>query len=190
MNTLDAIEAQQVCQDRLEELYHQDGRHEPSHPMHGLYTGLVMTTSTTTPQEDVMADDFVLFTLFDGPKIAIRRSSVTAFFTNKARTQNSTIIEYLGSDGVVVNESFNEVCAALGIAPQQEAQPSEREINAIEALRRLRQWGGVADDSGVNGFAMNDVVNWIDKGMRGPLPPLPDYLVLQESVNYSLQAQP
>lgn len=51
----DAIEAQQVRQNRLEELYHQDGRHKPSHPMHGLYTGLVMTTSTTTPQDDVMA---------------------------------------------------------------------------------------------------------------------------------------
>ena len=119
----DAIAAQQARQDRLEELYHQDGRHEPSHPMHGLYTGLVQTTSTTTPQEDAMTNDFVLFTLFDGQKIAIRKSSVTAFFPNKAHTQNSTIIEYLGSDGAVVNESFNEVCEALGIAPQQESKP-------------------------------------------------------------------
>lgn len=31
---------QTARQDRLEELYRADGRHEQSHPMHGLYTGL------------------------------------------------------------------------------------------------------------------------------------------------------
>lgn len=124
MNNLDAIAAEESRNYRLEELYHQDGRQSPDHPMHGLYTGLVMTTSTTTPQEDVMADDFVLFTLFDGQKIAIRKSSVTAFFPNNAHARNSTIIEYRGSDGAIVAESFDEVCAALGIAaPQEEAQP-------------------------------------------------------------------
>jgi len=30
-------------QRRLEELYDADGRHDKSHPMHGLYTGLVYT---------------------------------------------------------------------------------------------------------------------------------------------------
>lgn len=187
----DAIDAQESRNYRLAVLYHQDGRQSPDHPMHGLYTGLVQPASTTTPpQENAMNDEFMFLTLPDGQKIAIRKSSVTAVFPAKY-SQTSTIIEYLSSgDGVVVNEGFDKVCTALGIAPQQKAQPSEREINAVEALRRLRQWGGVADDSGVNGFAMNDVVNWIDKGMRGPLPPLPDYLVLQESVNYSLQAQP
>lgn len=31
---------QQDRQDRLEELYRADGRHDSAHPMHGLYTGL------------------------------------------------------------------------------------------------------------------------------------------------------
>lgn len=35
----DPIE-QQAVQDRLDAWYEQDGRHEPSHPMHCLYTGL------------------------------------------------------------------------------------------------------------------------------------------------------
>jgi hypothetical protein len=30
----------QARQDKLEELYADDGRHDPDHPMHGLYTGL------------------------------------------------------------------------------------------------------------------------------------------------------
>lgn len=32
---------QQTRQDRLEELYAADGRHDPDHPHHGTYTGLV-----------------------------------------------------------------------------------------------------------------------------------------------------
>ncbi len=184
----DAVDAQQARQDRLDELYHQDGRHEPSHPMHGLYTGLVMTASTTTSPQNAMADEFVFFTQNKNKnKIAIRKSYISAFF---CAYSGETIIEYKGDSAIVV-ESFDEVCAALGIAaPQQEPQPSEREINAIEALHRLRQWGGVANDSSINNFVMNDVVNWIDKGMNGPLPPLPDYLVLRKSVNYSLEPQP
>ncbi len=31
---------QQAVQDRLEALYEADGRHDPAHPMHALYTGL------------------------------------------------------------------------------------------------------------------------------------------------------
>lgn len=31
---------QQAVQDRLEQLYADDGRHDPAHPMHCLYTGL------------------------------------------------------------------------------------------------------------------------------------------------------
>ena len=31
---------QQAVQDRLEALYEADGRHDPAHPMYGLYTGL------------------------------------------------------------------------------------------------------------------------------------------------------
>lgn len=31
---------QQLRQDVLEAMYKADGRHDPGHPMHGLYTGL------------------------------------------------------------------------------------------------------------------------------------------------------
>lgn len=185
-NAADAVEVQQARQDRLEELYHQDGRQDPSHPMHGLYTGLVQTTSTTTP-ENAMADEFMFLTLNQkGTRIAIRKSSVHTFFESDSY---GTIVEYTG-DSAGVKESFDEVCRLLGVAASTpQSQPSENEISAVEALRRLRRWGGMADDSGINGFVMNDVVDWIDKGMKGPLPPLPDYLVLREAVNYSLEEQ-
>jgi hypothetical protein len=116
----EAVDAQQARQDRLEELYHQDGRHEPGHPMHGLYTGLVMTASTTTSPQNAMTDEFVFFTQNkEGNKIAIRKSSISAFF---CAYSGETILEYR-SDSAVVVESFDEVCAALGIAPQQESKP-------------------------------------------------------------------
>lgn len=35
-----SIKDDQERQAKLEELYEKDGRHEPSHPMHCLYTGL------------------------------------------------------------------------------------------------------------------------------------------------------
>ena len=40
MNNCDPTQ-QQAVQDRLEALYEADGRHDPAHPMHGLFTGLV-----------------------------------------------------------------------------------------------------------------------------------------------------
>lgn len=39
MNHCDPVQ-QQAVQDRLEQLYADDGRHDPKHPMHALYTGL------------------------------------------------------------------------------------------------------------------------------------------------------
>lgn len=35
-----SIQEDQERQQKLEELYAKDGRHDPSHPMHCLYTGL------------------------------------------------------------------------------------------------------------------------------------------------------
>lgn len=115
-----AVAAQQTRQDRLEELYHQDGRQNPSHPMHGLYTGLEQTTTTTTP-ENAMADNFVFLTLNPkGRRIAIRKSSVHNFFD---ADNYGTIVEYTG-DSSWVEESFDEVCRLLGIdTTQQEPKP-------------------------------------------------------------------
>ena len=41
---------QQARQDQLEALYAADGRHDPAHPMHCLYTGLVLGISGPAPE--------------------------------------------------------------------------------------------------------------------------------------------
>lgn len=48
MNHCNPIE-QQAVQDRLEALYEADGRHDPDHPMHCLYSGLAQAASTDEP---------------------------------------------------------------------------------------------------------------------------------------------
>lgn len=42
----------QERQDKLEHLYEIDGRHDPSHPLHSLYTGLWAKYTTTTTETD------------------------------------------------------------------------------------------------------------------------------------------
>ena len=37
---------QDARQVELDRLYEADGRHDPQHPMHALYTGLLSTTTT------------------------------------------------------------------------------------------------------------------------------------------------
>lgn len=59
---------------------------------------------------------------------------------------------------VCLREMRNELTAARG------------------ALRRIRRWGGIANDSGFDGEVLLSVVAWIDGGAKGPLPPLPAYL--------------
>ena len=51
MNNCDPTQ-QQAVQDRLEALYEADGRHDPAHPMHGLYTGLAQAAQ----QQEVLTD--------------------------------------------------------------------------------------------------------------------------------------
>lgn len=116
-----AVEAQQARQDHLEELYDHDGRHEPSHPMHGLYTGLVQHTPTT-PKGDSMSK-FVVFSLSKQPialQITIRKSSIHAFYPDSLG--NGTVIEYT-SESAIVKESFDEVCAIMGVT----VTPSQQE---------------------------------------------------------------
>lgn len=50
----------------------------------------------------------------------------------------------------------------------------KRAEQLAEALRRAHQWGGLGKgwDSGV----ALDLIAWIESGMEGELPPLPDYL--------------
>lgn len=49
----------QARQDKLEQLYSDDGRHNPDHPQHGVYTGLweaYMATTFQPTQEKTDAD--------------------------------------------------------------------------------------------------------------------------------------
>jgi len=60
----------------------------------------------------------------------------------------------------------------------------ERAERLAEALRRAHRWGGLGKgwDSGV----ALDLIAWIESGMHGELPPLPDYLaaaLAQEDCN-------
>lgn len=47
-------------------------------------------------------------------------------------------------------------------------------VRMFEALRRLREWGGIAGPKYSATIALG-VMDWIDGGMIGDLPALPDY---------------
>jgi hypothetical protein len=47
---------------------------------------------------------------------------------------------------------------------------------AVEALQRLRRWGGFTGSTGYSADVVLGVFDWIDGGMTGPLPPLPVYI--------------
>lgn len=51
LNDCDPTE-QQLRQDRLNALYEADGRHEVSHPFHGLYTGLAVQVQSEEHTEE------------------------------------------------------------------------------------------------------------------------------------------
>jgi hypothetical protein len=54
---------------------------------------------------------------------------------------------------------------------------------AVEALQRLRRWGGLIGDRGHNADVITGVVRWIDDGMVGSLPPLPDYIAARATTS-------
>ena len=64
-------------------------------------------------------------------------------------------------------------------AGQQICREAADEIERLrEALLRAKQWGGMGK-SWHSGVAM-DLMAWIDADMKGPLPPLPNYLPTKE----------
>lgn len=73
---------------------------------------------TTTPFNANPMSEFVFLSL-KSEKIAIRKSSIHAFFPGSS---GETVVEYgYGEESAVVSETFDEVCALLGVAvPLQE----------------------------------------------------------------------
>lgn len=61
------------------------------------------------------------------------------------------------------------------LAASRRIEDDEREIERLrEALRRLREWGGLGSQKYSASVAFG-VTDWIDGGMVGELPALPDY---------------
>jgi hypothetical protein len=77
-----------------------------------------------------------------------------------------------------------QLLAALraAIAADRARHPQAEQM--AEALRRLRRWGGLMPHRREScGYACDvvlDVCDWIDAGMTGPLPPLPEDIARQK----------
>ena len=66
-----------------------------------------------------------------------------------------------------------ETCAALDAKDAEIA-------NLREALRRLREWGGIAGKN-YSATVAFDVAAWLDAGGNGPLPEAPEYARIKPS---------
>ena len=71
------------------------------------------------------------------------------------------------------------VCRRVAALLEQQAAELERLRVVMEALPRLRRWGNLSrlGNGGYSADVTLPVVDWIDAGMNGPLPPLPGYIV-------------
>jgi hypothetical protein len=58
---------------------------------------------------------------------------------------------------------------------------------AVEALQRLRRWGGLTGSTGYSADVVLGVVDWIDGGMTGPLPPMPYYIAARATTTQEPQ---
>lgn len=67
---------------------------------------------------------------------------------------------------------LDRVIALLSQRHPKPVPVSEREVSAIEALRRLRRWWGLSG-AGYSAEVVQSITDWIDGGMVGPLPPFP-----------------
>jgi hypothetical protein len=74
------------------------------------------------------------------------------------------------------DEDANRYDRAVALLRQQEADLT----TTREALRRLRQWGRLSG-GGYSADVVLGVVDWIDGGMTGPLPPLPPQIASREA---------
>jgi hypothetical protein len=79
-------------------------------------------------------------------------------------------------DFVLVTEDLDRV-AEIADAAIEAMRPAVAPAPvAVEALQRLRRWGGFTGSTGYSADVVLGVVDWIDGGMTGPLPPLPEHI--------------
>ena len=70
---VNSADEQQARQDRLDEAYAADGRHDPGHPRHATYTGLMAPAQTL--QENDPSRVTATWMRLKGKKRSARRSS-------------------------------------------------------------------------------------------------------------------
>ena len=70
---------------------------------------------------------------------------------------------------------------------RNQASPFCRPIALVDALQRLRRWGGLVGSTGYSADVVLGVVAWIDGGMSGALPPLPDYILSRATTTPKVQ---
>ena len=82
---------------------------------------------------------------------------------------------------VTVTQPGGATPHGLRVIAEQEARNLRAELEtAKEALRRLQRWGGYFS-KGFDCDIARGVRSWLEGGMTGPLPPLPQWLVDREA---------
>lgn len=85
----------------------------------------------------------------------------------------ATQADYWKARAELAEKTVQETAQALGCDHDNEAMLM-RAGALHEALRRLREWGGLGTQKYSATIAFG-VTDWLDGGMVGDLPPLPDY---------------
>ena len=67
---------------------------------------------------------------------------------------------------------------------RQDLDDAQEQLAAAQqALRMARRWGGLDDSMGYDSGVAFSLAHWIDGGMTGPLPPLPERLAKREKAD-------
>lgn len=100
---------------------------------------------------------------------------------NLTMSMFSTQTDYWKARAEQAEKTVQETAKVLGCAPGNEEMLMQAE-RLREGLRRLREWGGLTSQrySATIAFGVTD---WIDGGMVGDLPALPDYATTNTKVS-------
>lgn len=92
----------------------------------------------------------------------------------------ATQADYWKARAELAEKTVAETAYALGCEPDNEAMLMQAG-RLREALLRLREWGGIANGNYCS-TVMLGVTDWIDGGMVGELPALPDHAAPNDRV--------